>query len=341
MLNSLFAALGYLAKVDGKVTQEEISFITNLMNEMQLNTEQRRQAEELFRVGKQTPAIALPMLLSGLKNEYKNNSKLLQESMKALMQLVYLKGGISEQERLAIKEIAIQLEISKSILDDIEALLLSKSKDDKGSTSSSQSQQTKEDNQYQPKLVNISANLFEISGYLAKLDGKISREEIAAMKGLMNEMQLESHQRHQAENLFRRGKQASEETMIALISNLQDQYHETTEVLNILVMILMQVAYSDGDIVDPEQQMIRTIAMQLNLDQIALNTIEAVVCCEIQSIKYLDLHDAYKMIGVSEAASHRDIKQAWFSKNLPPRHFAGQRPSQGNASLWQKAVSGI
>ncbi|MCY3986281.1 MAG: ankyrin repeat domain-containing protein, partial [Candidatus Dadabacteria bacterium] len=147
MLNSLFAVLGYLAKVDGKVTQEEIGFVTNLMNEMQLNAEQRHQAEELFRMGKQAPAIALPVLLSELKNEYKNNSKSLEKSMKILMHLVYLKRVISEQERLAIKEIATQLKISKSVLDDIEASLLSKSKDDKGSTSSNRSQHSKRDHQ--------------------------------------------------------------------------------------------------------------------------------------------------------------------------------------------------
>lgn len=320
MLNSLFAVLGYLAKVDGKVTQEEISFVIHLMNEMQLNAEQRHQAEELFRVGKQAPAIALPILLSGLKNEYKNDSKLLEKSIEALMQLVYLKRGISEQERLAIKEIATQLKISKSVLDDIEASLLSKSKDDKKSTSSSQNQHSKRDQQSaresetanpnQPKLVSISANLFEISGYLAKLDGRISREEIKAITGLINEMQLERDQRRQAENLFRRGKQSSEENIINLVNNLQDQYHEKSELLNILVMILMQVAYSDGDMIDSEQQMIRTIAMQLSLDEIALSIIEAAVCYEIQNIKYLDLRDAYKMIGVSEVASDHDIKKA-------------------------------
>ena len=101
--------------------------------------------------------------------------------------------------------------------------------------------------------------------------------------------------------------------MINLINDLQDQYHETSEVLNILVMILIQVAYSDGEMADPEQQMIRTIAMQLSLNETVLNTIEVAVCCASQDIKYLDLDDAYKIIGISDAASHRDIKKAWIS----------------------------
>ena len=313
MFTSLFTALGYLSKVDGEVSQEEIGFAANLMNEMQLDAEQRRQAEDLFRMGKQAPAIALTTLLSNLKNEYKNDSESLQEFMKTLMQLVYLDRVISEWERLVIKEIATQLDIAKSVLNAIEASLTSKSEDDKGSTSPSQSQHFKKDHQSakesetanptHSKLVKISADLFEISGYLAKLDGRISREEIKAITDLMDEMQLEKDQRRQAENLFRRGKQASEENMFTLVSNLQDQYHETPEVLNILVMILMQVAYSDGDMTDPEQQMIRTIAMRLNLDEISLDVIEVAVCCPIQNIKYLDLDDAYKMIGVSEVAS--------------------------------------
>lgn len=319
IFTSLFTALGYLSKVDGKVSQEEISFVTNGINEMQLDAEQRRQAEELFRMGKQAPAIALMTLLSNLKNEYENDCESLQEFMKILIQLIHVDHVISEQERLAIKEIATQLEIEQSVLNTIEDSL-SKSKGHQRSTSSHQSQHPKRDNQStekaetanpsHSKLTKISAGLFEISGYLAKLDGRISREEIKAITGLIDEMQLERDQRRQAEDLFRRGKQSSEESMINLVSNLQDQYHKTPEVLNILVMILMQVAYSDGDMIDSEQQMIRTIAMQLSLDEIALSIIEVAVCCEIQNIKYLDLRDAYKMIGVSEAASDHDIKKA-------------------------------
>ena len=302
---SLFTALGYLSKVDGKVSQEEISFVANAMNEMQLDAEQRRQAEDLFRMGKQAPAIALMTLLSNLKNDYKNDYQSLQEFMKNLVQLVYVDNVISEQEQLAIKEIATQLGIEQSVLNAIEDSLLSKPKDDQGRTSPNPSKHS--------KLTKISADLFEINGYLAKLDGRISREEVQAITGLINEMQLETDQRRQAENLFRRGKQASEENMLTLVSNLQEQYHETPEVLNILVMILMQVAYADGDMTDSEQQMIRTIAMQLSLDEIALSIIEVAVCCPIQNTKYLDLHDAYKIIGVSDAASHLDIKKAWIS----------------------------
>ena len=342
MFTSLFTALGYLSKVDGKVSQEEIDFVANLMNEMQLDVEQRRQAEDLFRMGKQAPTIALIALFSNLKNEYKKDSESLHELMKTFMQLVYLDNGISEQGRFAIKEIATQLGIAQSVLDAIEVLLLSKSKDNKRSTSSSQNQYSKKGNQSNDsKLVNISANLFEISGYLAKLDGRISREEIKAITNLMDEMQLERDQRCQAEDLFRRGKQASEENMTTLVNNLQSQYSGTPEVLNILVMILMEVAYSDGDMTDPEQQMIRTIAMQLNLDEVVLNIIKAVVYCELQNIRHLDLHDAYKIIGISDAASHRDIKQAYHnllktyhpdalqSKGLPKEMLVfGKRLSQ-------------
>ena len=92
-------------------------------------------------------------------------------------------------------------------------------------------------------------------------------------------------------------------------------------------MILMEIAYSDGNMTNPEQQMIRAIAVQLGLDEIALNSIEATVCCELQNIKYLDLHDAYKMLGVSDAASHRDIKQAY--RNLLKTYHPDALQSKG------------
>ena len=319
VFGSLFTVLGYLSTVDGQVSRQEVDFVEDLMNGMKLDSKQRCRAKNFFHMGMQISDITLVTLLIDLKKEYKNIPKSLHRLIKIFMELVYLNNAISKQKRLAITKIAKQLEIPESVLDNIEESFLSKPKGYKASNRSSQSQYSKRGSQSTEEAeinpdhyesVKISTGLFEISGYLAKLDGRISPKEIKAITGLMDEMELERDQRRQAEDLFRRGKHSSEESMINLVSNLQDQYHETPEVLNILVMILMQVAYSDGDMIDSEQQMIRTIAMQLSLDEIALSIIEAAVCCEIQNIKYLDLRDAYKMIGVSEVASDHDIKKA-------------------------------
>ena len=130
MFTSLFTALGYLSKVDGKTSQKEINFTANLMNEMHLDAEHRRQAEDLFRMGKQAPDIALSTLLGNLKNEYKNDSESLHHLMKTLMQLVYLDNVTSKQKQLAVQGVATQLGIAKPILDSIESSLLPKPEED-------------------------------------------------------------------------------------------------------------------------------------------------------------------------------------------------------------------
>ena len=50
--HSLFSSLGHLAKSDGQVTTREIQIATNLMDEMRLTGEARREAQEAFREGK-------------------------------------------------------------------------------------------------------------------------------------------------------------------------------------------------------------------------------------------------------------------------------------------------
>jgi len=354
VFTGLFTALGYLSKIDRKVSEEEISFVDNLMNEMTLDMEQRQQAKDLFRMGKQIPDIGLTALLSNLKNECNNNSKILNTLITILMQLAHLDGIISQRSRLAIEKISAQLGINKATLDEIESKLSTGShhqkrgswpKQDQQSRKDSQSQRDKETadfNHRDSKLAIISADLFKVIGYLAKIDGRISREEIKATTELMSEMELDTHQRDYVEDLFRRGKHLSETEIIDLINELKNKHSNTPELLNIFVMILMGIAYADGDMDNLEQEAIIVIAGQLDLDPTNLDIIHTAVCSELQNGRScLDLQDAYRMLGVSDAASHGEIRKVYLnllktyhpdalqSKGLPREMVIfGQRLSQ-------------
>jgi len=316
--------------------------------------EQRQQAKDLFRMGKQIPDIGLTALLSNLKNECNNNSKILNTLITILMQLAHLDGIISQRSRLAIEKISAQLGINKATLDEIESKLSTGShhqkrgswpKQDQQSRKDSQSQRDKETadfNHRDSKLAIISADLFKVIGYLAKIDGRISREEIKATTELMSEMELDTHQRDYVEDLFRRGKHLSETEIIDLINELKNKHSNTPELLNIFVMILMGIAYADGDMDNLEQEAIIVIAGQLDLDPTNLDIIHTAVCSELQNGRScLDLQDAYRMLGVSDAASHGEIRKVYLnllktyhpdalqSKGLPREMVIfGQRLSQ-------------
>ncbi|KTD16642.1 co-chaperone DjlA [Legionella jordanis] len=49
-----FAVMGYIAKADGRVSEEEIHLATSLMDEMRLNREQKTLAKHFFNQGKST-----------------------------------------------------------------------------------------------------------------------------------------------------------------------------------------------------------------------------------------------------------------------------------------------
>ena len=52
LLSAVFSIMGHLAKADGRVSEHEIGHAEAVMSRMQLNAEQRRQAQEQFRPGK-------------------------------------------------------------------------------------------------------------------------------------------------------------------------------------------------------------------------------------------------------------------------------------------------
>ena len=159
-----------------------------------------------------------------------------------------------------------------------------------------------------PELPKILANLFEISGYIVKNIKTSQEASTQAMKALMSKMGLEIDQQYQADNLFHQGKNASEEKIKNLISDLKDQYHEKPEILNVFVMILMEFAYSvaanNVNVIGQMKKTIKTVALQLDFNQTTLDSIEVIVRVKSQNLRDLDLKDIYKMIGISDSSSH-------------------------------------
>ena len=97
----LFTALGYLAKVDGMVSREEIEFVTSLMDEMKLAPERRRSAEDLFHLGMQKSDVDLGNFMIDLRNHYKSNSEVLNVFVMSLIQLAYSNKNYSDQEKIS------------------------------------------------------------------------------------------------------------------------------------------------------------------------------------------------------------------------------------------------
>jgi DnaJ like chaperone protein len=72
-----FSVMGYIAKADGRVSEQEIKMAKILMEEMRLNGEQKSQAQRLFTEGKQAN-FKFESVLAQLQRECRDNRDLLK-----------------------------------------------------------------------------------------------------------------------------------------------------------------------------------------------------------------------------------------------------------------------
>lgn len=72
-----FSVMGYIAKADGRVTEQEINMAKLLMDEMRLDSEQKNLAKRFFNEGKQS-SFKLEYLLSHLQKACRENRELLK-----------------------------------------------------------------------------------------------------------------------------------------------------------------------------------------------------------------------------------------------------------------------
>jgi DnaJ like chaperone protein len=74
---STFSIMGHIAKADGRVSEEELKIAARLMDELRLNTSQKKQAMRLFNAGKH-PQFNMSSILTELKQACHNNRELLR-----------------------------------------------------------------------------------------------------------------------------------------------------------------------------------------------------------------------------------------------------------------------
>ena len=114
-----FSIMGYIAKADGRVTPDEISSCKSIMDQMQLDQEQRAAAIKLFNEGK-NPDFPLDDVLTQFRRECHRRTNLIQVFLEIQITTAMADGHLHPNEKKAIFYIGSHLGISKS---DIEHIL--------------------------------------------------------------------------------------------------------------------------------------------------------------------------------------------------------------------------
>jgi len=110
---AMFAVMGCIAKLDGRVTQDEVSYACAIMTLMGLNTESRRQAISCFEQGKQPNMDVMKTVISMVKL-VGSRSALTNLFLKIQCRAACVKGDMQLEERIMLRDIADVLGYSKS-----------------------------------------------------------------------------------------------------------------------------------------------------------------------------------------------------------------------------------
>ena len=106
-----FTLIGYLAKADGRVSQEEIDQTQSLMEQMGLTADHKREAIRLFKIGA-VPEFDPQAILAEFHNVCGKQPKLPQTLMVYLVNTALADGELDPKEESALRDIANALHFS-------------------------------------------------------------------------------------------------------------------------------------------------------------------------------------------------------------------------------------
>ena len=166
---------------------------------------------------------------------------------------------------------------------------------------------------------------FLVLGHLAKADGRVSEHEIATARRIMAHLGLTDNAKQQAIRYFNQGKQPDFDLDRCLKQFRQCCWFRPA-IMHTFLDFLYQMASADNGMSYQQRQILQHISQQLGIQHQGQYE-------EYQSQQNYgtftpqgdSLKNAYKLLNISQDASHNEIKKAYrrqMSKNHPDRLIA-------------------
>jgi len=203
-----------------------------------------------------------------------------------------------------------------------------------------QEEEFKQDSQEETQAAFFMAT-FSVMGYISKSDGRVSKQEIQLAEQVMKQMHLGKEQRIAAIEYFNQGKQGDFD-LEAVLHDFREKCEHKTALLQMFVEIQLQAVYADGSKHANESQILQQICTFLGYPEVLLAQLESMFFASHRSRQSQNsnssyarsstaLEDAYKIIGVSSAASDEEVKKAYrklMSENHPDKLIAKGLPEE-------------
>ena len=189
---------------------------------------------------------------------------------------------------------------------------------------------------------------FRIMGYLAKADGRISEREIAAARGVMSDLRLNSQQVQSAIDYFTVGKQGNFDPATEL-GGLRHACQGRPELLRVFLEIQVRAALAGNNMEGPVRDLLTRVAGRLGVAPLELAQIETVLRIRTGSFHQSrgpgagngsngharmnggpeQLDQAYKVLETTPGASKAEIVKAYrrqLSRHHPDKLKANGLP---------------
>lgn len=199
------------------------------------------------------------------------------------------------------------------------------------------------------------ATAFQMMGYIAKADGRVSEQEIAAARAIMDHLQLNAGQRQSAMGWFTEGKQPVF-AVDAAVASFQHACRDHPAMLQQWLELLLSIAYADGGLHPQTHSRLLSITDRLGVHRLQFETLHTLFraqrwahqsrasgfdgfgSAETSGTHQRQTHDrrpatiinslsqAYAVLGLTQEASPDEIKLAY--RRLIKRHHPDKLASK-------------
>ena len=184
------------------------------------------------------------------------------------------------------------------------------------------------------------AAVFGVMGHVAKVDGRVSPEEIRLANQVMDRLGLDAAQREAARALFNAGKEP-DFALDAVLAQFRSECGRAVNLVRMFLEIQIQAAGADGTVHAEEGRLLLHIAARLGLSRADYLELERLIAAGAHARAVRDagmpLDDAYATLGVSPDAPEAEIKRRY--RRLMSRHHPDKLASQGLPEEMMRAAT--
>lgn len=182
---------------------------------------------------------------------------------------------------------------------------------------------------------------FSTMGYIAKLDGRISEDEIKTAEQIMVRLGLTPELRRRAIVCFSRGKQPNFNWQVP-IDELKAVCFRFDSLLRVFIEIQMETAYAEGALSDRKRRVLAEMAKRLGISNNDFYRLDSMYQARQRfkqhrggqnytqqppPVQRATLDDAYQILGVRPEASDQQVTRAY--RKLMSQHHPDKLVSQG------------